>query len=152
MKSLKQTTIAASSLCLLGAGFLAACGGGPDEEPDGETEADRLGVAATCEEDLDCPEVEIDEETVQLQCLLQFDGGYCAIEDCESALDCPEGSTCVAHDDGKNYCFRECVDKAECNANRGADEEANCSANFDYADAADDNSGVKACIPPSSGG
>lgn len=123
-----------------------ACGGPKDDD----TEADRLGVAASCKETAECPEVEIAGEMVQLDCLTQFDAGYCAIRGCDSALDCPGGATCVAHE-GTNYCFRECVDKSECNVNREPDHEANCSSNFDYADSADDVSGVKACIPPSSG-
>jgi hypothetical protein len=122
--------------------FLTGCGG------DDGTEADRLGVAAECAATTDCAEVEIDDETVQLECLPQFKGGYCAIEDCMSAADCPEGSTCVAHDDGQNYCFRICTDKAECNRNRSGEAEANCSASFDFADPNDDQ-GYKACIPPS---
>lgn len=126
-------------------GLLVGCSG------DDASEADRLGVAAECTEELDCPEVLIKDAEVQLQCLTQFAGGYCAIQDCNSALDCPEGATCVAHDDGENYCFRECVDKAECNANRDPENEANCSANFNYADPADDKNGLKACLPPSSG-
>jgi hypothetical protein len=117
----------------------------------GEQEADRIGVASPCEKDSDCPESDIDGELVQLSCLSQFDAGYCAIEDCDQEADCPSGATCVAHDDGTNYCFRECRDKSECNANRPADSEANCSANFDYADPDDDRGGQKACIPPSSG-
>ena len=132
-----------------------SCKGERDNRGDGQTEADRVGVAWDCTVDDDCPEVEIlgaggsgGPATVQLKCLTQFKGGYCAIEDCESALDCPQGATCVAHDDGTNYCFRECQDKSECNANRSPDDEANCSANFDYADSADSTS-AKACIPPS---
>lgn len=116
---------------------------------DGGTEADRLGVAAACSVTEDCPEVTIAGEPVQLDCLVQFKGGYCAIQGCASAADCPEGATCVAHGDGKNYCFRECNDKPECNANRSADVEANCSSSFDYASAADESSGKKACLPPS---
>lgn len=131
------------------------CGGGNDEHPGGETEADDVGIASECEIDDDCPEVKIAGMggaggKVQLTCLTQFDAGYCAIEDCESAADCPEGSTCVAHDDNKTYCFRECLEKSECNANRSSESEANCSANYEYADDADDD-GAKACIPPSSG-
>jgi hypothetical protein len=112
-------------------------------------EADQVGVASICEVDDDCPEVVIDGETTQLQCITDFSGGYCSIQGCDSAADCPDGSTCVAHDDGENYCFRECAEKSECNANRPEDDEANCSASFDYADPADDD-GLKACIPPSS--
>jgi hypothetical protein len=124
-------------------GALFGCGGG--------NEADRLGVASECETQSDCPMVRIDGEDVQLRCLTQFDGGYCAIEGCNGAGDCPDGATCVAHEDGKDYCFRECLNKSECNANRSSDSEANCSANFDYKDPSDDESGMKACIPPSSG-
>lgn len=129
---------------LVAAALLASgCGG------DGN-EADQMGVAAQCTAEADCQEVTIAGEPVQLQCLTQFKGGYCAIEDCASKADCPDGSTCVAHDDGHNYCFRSCVEKVDCNANRDADNEANCSSSFDYADAADDD-GKKACIPPSGG-
>lgn len=131
------------------------CGGNELKGPKGETEADDVGIAAECEIDDDCPEVEIAGMggaggKIQLKCLTQFDAGYCAIEDCDSAADCPQGSTCVTHDDNRNYCFRECLEKGECNANRSSENEANCSANFEHADAADDD-GVKACIPPSSG-
>lgn len=130
------------TVLLFSSWLFTACGGGPD--------ADRLGVAAECSSTSDCPEVEIDGEKTQLQCLTQFTAGYCAIEDCDNALDCPEGATCVAHE-GINYCFRECADKAECNRNRSPANEANCSANFEYADERDDVAGLKACIPPSSG-
>jgi len=41
-----------------------------------------------------------------------------------------------------------CTDKSECNVNRTADNAANCSSSFNYADPADDH-GHKACIPPS---
>lgn len=150
MKNLLWVSLLSCPLLFVG------CGGGNDgEDPNGETEADDLGIAAECEVDDDCPEVVIAGlggagGKVQLKCLTQFEAGYCAIDDCESAADCPEGSTCVRHDDGVNYCFRECTQKTECNANRSSENEANCSANFDYARPADDD-GQKACIPPSSG-
>lgn len=116
--------------------------------------ADELGVAAECATTEDCPVIEWgadsgDEET-QLECLTQFAGGYCGLSPCQGGGDCPEGSICVAHTDGENYCFRACEDKPECNENRTADNEANCSANFAWANPDDDN-GERACIPPSSG-
>lgn len=117
----------------------------------GGNEADRIGIASECGNDDDCPLVKIASEDVHLMCLTQFTAGYCAIEGCQRASDCPEGATCVAHDDGKEYCFRECSNKSECNANRSPDGEANCSANFDFKDPGDEVSGLKACIPPSSG-
>ncbi|WP_146155587.1 hypothetical protein [Enhygromyxa salina] len=101
------------------------------------TEADELGVGAECSGAADC----LDGQA----CLAQFKGGYCGIKDCELDVDCPEGAACVAHDDGNNYCFRICVDKAECNLNRGPDVESNCSANITFTD----GGGGKACVPPS---
>jgi hypothetical protein len=111
---------------------VAACGG---------SEADYLGVGAECDSTEECSEE--DQE-----CLLQFAGGYCGIVDCVDDLDCPEDSGCIAHTDGTNYCFRTCVDKHECNANRSVENESNCSANVVFVD---DIEGRKACVPPSSG-
>ncbi len=112
-----------------------ACGG----DDDGATEADRIGVAAECDESADCREGQ--------DCLTQFRGGYCGLADCASDEDCPQGSACVAHDDGQNYCFRICLDKADCNRNRSLDNAANCSANITFVDGQTD---IKACVPPSS--
>lgn len=103
----------------------------------GGVEADELGVGAQCAGADDCLEDQ--------SCLDQFKGGYCGIENCADDLDCPEGSACVAHEDGVNYCFRICVDKGECNVNRDPDNESNCSANVDFVD----GGGGKACVPPS---
>lgn len=114
----------------------------------GETEADRVGVAAECSESAEC---ESADENITLECLTRFTGGYCGLEGCEGDADCPEGSACVAHDDGTgiaNFCFRICVDKPECNRNRSVENEANCSANVDFVDGTQDR---KACVPPSSG-
>lgn len=113
------------------------------------SDADALGIAATCQENEDCAQVTIDGEEIQLSCLTEFKDGYCGIEGCLSDADCPADSSCVAHDDGNNYCFRECEQKAECNANRAPDSEANCSSNFEYADNDDAAEKKKACIPPS---
>ncbi len=98
-----------------------------------------LGVGAQCAETAQC-----DEETQE--CLLDFKGGYCGVKDCTGDVDCPEGSRCVAHDDGVNYCFLVCVDKADCNVSRDLDNEANCSSSIDFVDEPQD---AKACVPPS---
>jgi len=125
--------------CLLVA---VACG-------DDDGTADRVGIAATCTVDEDCRSFDLaDGGVLQLQCLTQFKNGYCGLPGCTTTADCPVDSICVAHTDGTNYCFRVCADKPECNANRGPDEEANCSSSFDWAEPADDM-GEKACIPPS---
>ncbi len=120
-----------SLVLAFGFGLVVACA---DDEG---TEADELGVASQCGSNDDCHEDQA--------CLTQFKGGYCGIADCMVDDDCPEGSACVAHSDGVNYCFRICGDKSECNRNRDADNEANCSANVTFTD----GGGGKACVPPS---
>ena len=107
----------------------------------GDPEADELGVGAQCADGDDC----LLEGQV---CLTQFSGGYCGIADCASDADCPDASACVTHDDGRNYCFRLCVDKPECNANRDEAVEANCSGSITFVDPSREG---KACEPPSSG-
>jgi hypothetical protein len=133
-----------AALCLAAA--LAAVPGCAPEEPPEGTEADQVGVAAQCQADPDC-EVEADSDgpEFELQCLTNFKGGYCGVVDCMAHEDCPLGSACVAHEDGRNYCFRICQDKSECNINRDLDNEANCSANITWVG---DDVG-KACVPPS---
>ena len=116
--------------------LLVAMGCGDD---DGGTEADRAGVAAQCSADEDCAET-------APNCLAQFKGGYCGIAGCQSDADCPDASACVAHSDGQNYCFRLCTNKADCNRNRSAEWEANCSSSVDFIDPAQT---AKACVPPS---
>jgi hypothetical protein len=116
-------------LCLLI--VLAACGD--------ESESDRLGIGAQCTETNEC-------DTESGQSCLQFKGGYCGLADCMHDADCPEDSACIAHDDGTNYCFRTCVDKVDCNANRDAENEANCSSSVTFVDG---TMGRKACVPPS---
>jgi hypothetical protein len=127
---------------ILGLNVTAGCG-----DDDG-TAADRIGIAAECSSNEDCPEARRNDETVQLACILQFRGGYCGIADCQQNDDCPDGSACVNHDDGNSYCFRICTDKLECNRNRTPENEANCSSNITFADSMQ---GSKACVPPSSG-
>ena len=120
-------------ICVMCLPLLAACGG---------NEADRLGVGAECASTDQC-----DSETDQI-CLTNFAGGYCGIQGCVDDTDCPDSSGCVAHDDGVNYCFRVCLDKSECNANRSVDNESNCASNVTFVDG---TMGRKACVPPSSG-
>jgi hypothetical protein len=74
--------------------------------------------------------------------------GYCGVSACVADSDCPDGSACVQHVDGNQYCFRLCADKAECNRHRALDAEANCSASIEFVNASRTE---KACVPPSSG-
>lgn len=115
---------------------IGACG--DDDDDHGGTQADKLGVGAACANTDDC--------SIEGQICLPFKGGYCGIADCKANTDCPDGSLCVTHDDGKNYCFRVCIDKLDCNRNRPVDFEANCSSNITFVDG---KKGSKACVPPS---
>jgi hypothetical protein len=134
-------------MCVIGvafsiSGLVLGCG------DSGETEADRIGVGAQCNEAAEC---ESADEEIPLECLTQFTGGYCGLEGCEGDADCPEGSGCVTHDAGggaANYCFRLCQDKPECNRNRDEPNWANCSSNITFVDEPQNR---KACVPPSSG-
>ena len=138
MKSTLYLLILLLSLVLV---FIAC-----DDDDDGDkNEADEVGVGAQCEDSSDCQQPEDDAGPVQ-ECLTNFTGGYCGIKDCTANADCPEGSACVAHTDGVNYCFRQCAEKPECNVNRDPEVEANCSANVEWVE--EDTPG-KACVPPS---
>ncbi len=123
---------------LVGMSVLAlGCGDG--------TEADRIGVGAQCTASAECES----PEGFELTCLTQFTGGYCGLEGCMGDEDCPEGSACVTHDDdGKNYCFRGCLDKPDCNRHRSLENEANCVGSIVFVDPRNER---KACEPPSSG-
>ncbi len=107
---------------------------------DGGTEADNLGVGAQCTSTDQC------NEDIMATCLTNFKGGYCGKTNCTADVDCPEASACIRHTDNVNYCFRICVDKAECNVNRDVENESNCSANVTFVEMAN---GRKACVPPS---
>lgn len=101
------------------------------------SEAQRRGVGGACAADGDCKE--------GLTCL-GFKGGYCGLGECQNDAACPAGSACVAHTDGKSYCFLICTDKPQCNLFRPADVEANCSSSVTFVEGKTD---VKACLPPS---
>ena len=124
--------LAGMVLLQLGVG---ACG---DDNNNG-SEAQKRGVGAACNADLPCTE--------QGQACLDFKGGYCGVADCTNNAGCPQGSACVAHDDGRNYCFLVCVDKPQCNLTRPPAEEANCASSVTFVE---DTSARKACVPPSS--
>jgi hypothetical protein len=102
------------------------------------TEADVRGVGSGC--------ITADDCTEEGQDCLDFKGGYCGIKDCTADTECPEGSRCVAHTDGTNYCFLICTEKPQCNLNRSLENESNCSANITFVE---DPQEAKACVPPS---
>ena len=105
----------------------------------GDNEADERGIGAQCGKTEDC---EVDLQQV----CLPFKGGYCGELGCTKDADCVEDAACIRHTDGMNYCFRTCVDKPNCNANRDVENESNCSSSVDFVEGA---MGRKACVPPS---
>lgn len=115
--------------------LLVGCG-----DDSNESEAVRRGIGAACAVDTDCP-------TEGTRCLTQFKGGYCGKSPCTADAECPAGSACITHEDGVNYCFLVCVDKAQCNAHRALENESNCSSKLTPVESKD----TKACVPPSSG-
>jgi len=121
-------------LCAFIVVVLCGCGGGTSE-------AIRRGVGAECNADLMCTES-------GQACLPQFKGGYCGVSACVHDSDCPQGSACVTEDDQINYCFLICVDKPDCNVNRSAANESNCTSSLTFVDG---TNGLKVCRPPLSG-
>jgi hypothetical protein len=110
---------------------LFSCGDG--------NESDRLGIASECTKDADCPKV----DGLQLTCLTMFKGGYCGLQGCVQDADCPIGAACIM-ENGGYYCFRECMEKPECNAKRSLTNEANCVGASHVG-----LSQSKVCVPPS---
>lgn len=128
--------------------FAISCG---DDEQRAGTDAQQHGVGAECTEDAHCLQeglTSADGGNMPLECLTTFKGGYCGLQNCQGDEDCPQGSACIAHDDGENYCFLICANKPECNVYRSLENESNCSSNVDFVDG---TQGRKACVPPSSG-
>ena len=110
-----------------------ACGGG--------TEADEQLIGAECATAADCDDDNPD--TDELDCILDFAGGYCGRKGCTASSECPEASLCASYE-SSTYCFRSCVDKSECNHNRSLENESNCSSNIDPVEGGE----AKLCIPP----
>ncbi|MCK5806651.1 MAG: hypothetical protein KAI66_27730 [Lentisphaeria bacterium] len=128
----RWTQILLSGLFVATLAFAAtACG------DDSGTEADRFGIAAQCTKTENCQD--------GLTCLTSFKGGYCGLSGCTKDADCPQGSACVT-EGSTNYCFSICTDKVQCNTNRTADFEANCSSNVTFVEG---KKATKACLPPS---
>jgi hypothetical protein len=116
-------------MMLAGATFVA-CG----------SDADDIGVGAQCTMNNEC------NQDDGAQTCLPFKGGYCGLMGCANDDDCPDASACITHTDQVNYCFRICVDKPDCNANRDVENESNCSSSVTFVEG---SMGRKACVPPS---
>jgi hypothetical protein len=81
-----------------------------------------------------------------MRCLTEYKGGLCARSPCSTHAECPEPGLCVVLEDS-TVCLRLCVEKAECNASRSAEDEANCSSNLELVEPSES----KVCVPPNSG-
>jgi hypothetical protein len=131
MNTAKQLFIWALLIaCLTG---LVGCG--DNVEADEQFIGGECAVLADCDDD--------NPDTAELECILDFKGGYCGRKDCTASSECPEGSLCANYEAG-NYCFRTCVDKSECNRNRSVENESNCSSSIDPVEGGEE----KLCIPP----
>jgi hypothetical protein len=134
-------------ICIYDCGEEQACpnGGACDDRGRCVPTTDPIRIGAQCTDSAAC---ESADEPIELVCLTQFTGGYCGLEGCTGDVDCPEGSACVTHDDGNNYCFRVCVDKPDCNRNRDEENWSNCVGSITFVD---DRNDRKVCEPPSAG-
>ena len=121
--------------------MLATLGSGCGDDNDGPmlSPAQQSGVGTACQDSAHCA-----QQPVPLTCLA-FKGGYCGLEGCSRHEDCPPGSACVAHEDGKNYCFLICTDKPQCNPTRPLDATSNCVSSVNLVGGGN----YKACVPPS---
>lgn len=132
MKTIFQVFLCAlTAFCLLGA---VGCG-------DEGSEADKQLIGGECTQAEDCDDG--DPDTPELECILDFKGGYCGRKGCTASSECPEGSLCADLGTGY-YCFLVCIDKGECNRNRTIENESNCSSNIDPVEGGEE----KLCIPP----
>jgi hypothetical protein len=137
MESEYAARMIARLFALSAAALLAICASACGDDDSG-SEAQRRGVGSACVDSTECTEAG--------QSCLAFKGGYCGIADCTADIDCPAGSACVTHDDGRNYCFLVCTDKSQCNLYRPLDSESNCSSNITFVDG---SKARKSCVPPS---
>lgn len=115
---------------------------------DERSEVDRLELGASCQVDQHCAARAGDAaDGYDLRCFGSFADGHCGLSRC-SGEDCPDGSACISHDDGQNYCFRLCDEDSECNLHRSSDAaEARCSSSVSFLGATD-RSDQSACVPP----
>lgn len=94
-------------------------------------------IGAACGEELPCPG--------DLDCLDDFDGGYCGRRDCAGDGDCPDDARCVTIDD-VNICVKTCGTDGDCGLCRGEDVAAACTDEVEFVEGTAE--GV--CVPPAS--
>lgn len=94
------------------------------------------GVGAACEVTADC--------AADLECVTDFGGGYCGKAGCTTNAECPTDSLCIQHTDDVGYCFRTCVDAADCTLCRGYEDTTACTDDVTYLQA---GSVGTVCVP-----
>lgn len=92
------------------------------------------GVGAACGEDADCGD---------LDCLDEFDGGYCGRRDCGADGDCPEDARCVTIGD-ENVCLSQCSNDGDCGLCRAEEVAAACRDDVAFVG----EGGGSVCVPP----
>jgi hypothetical protein len=94
------------------------------------------GVGADCTDAQHC--------AAGLECLGDFDGGYCGTTGCQADGDCPQDSACVSRGD-TNYCLKLCATAPDCTFCRHHDVAATCSDGVEFVDA---GATGPVCVPP----
>jgi hypothetical protein len=84
------------------------------------------GVGAGCGDAVDCDP--------DLECVDDFDGGYCGQRGCAANADCPQDSVCIDVD-GDSYCVKPCTTDGDCALCRGDDAPAVCTAEVVFVEA-----------------
>lgn len=83
------------------------------------------GYGADCAEAADCDG--------DLECLDEYQGGYCGRRDCETNGDCGDGARCVADGDA-TFCARSCDVASDCSFCRHEDHPGDCTDEVTYAE------------------
>jgi hypothetical protein len=95
------------------------------------------GVGADCADTADC--------TGDLECLTNFQGGYCTVKDCALNADCPQGSLCIQGSGGSSYCAKSCDVASDCSLCRASNAAGSCSDDVQFAE---DGTTGSVCVPP----
>lgn len=83
------------------------------------------GIGAGCADDSDCD--------ADLECIDDYDGGYCGHSGCGTNADCGSGALCIRDGDA-TYCARTCEVETDCTFCRHGDHPAACTSDVELAE------------------
>jgi hypothetical protein len=83
------------------------------------------GIGASCNDDFPCDP--------DLECIGDFDGGYCGARGCATDSECPQDGACIDID-GDSYCVKRCSTDGDCGLCRGDSVPAACTAEVVFLD------------------